>query len=778
MPSFASTDGPKSDIPIKNHRYQIVRWPWTEKNEKGQDVPVPMPVGQEPVAGTGMLVPWTRTSTILDTHEDKEGIFKWTKRLVVKGIGAREDLYALAAATRLEDKAGLLKIADQAFDYAKGQAASNLGTALHGFLERWVEGDKDLVVPSQWKGDVGAVMAAFQAANIRLRPDLQEVCVVRPDLKDGDAGGLAGRLDLVVEMLNPETGEWELILADYKTGSDPLLYGSWKIQQQLGLYGTAWAIWDGTHWRPMPKIRRDKILMVHVLPGQASAQIHIGDVDPVALEEDLAAAYRTRRRRKEAKKAWRPLVTVEDGNVLESPEVDGVMPTEDALQQSAGMLDAPALGIDLHQITSEQIVTAVRSDPGFPVGPTKPPVGPRACPTCSFPTRETVNLVCQTCGWDYSRGEKPLDDGEYKPTKPTPLDRSDAVEVRDREEAERAAATVARVAAESNPNLDDDETLPEEYGWPIRRPVETPAMVPDGLTKGELAVLDVDGTGQPLAPLTGPGERGCGVCGRKGHRRNSPKCLGEADPIVGRLTTGTPRPDPERNLASEMAANGGPTDEEIADGAEPAWCRCSTRTAGWTAPADGEGPWVCGDCGLPSKLGVPLAVRTGEQATDPTKLARNLLVKARAELEHGHLTVGGQAILSGDPAEILSAWEPHSEDEPDERGTAEELLAAALLAGEMVRTDRKTAAEDNRAHGVFNESDAATMAAEEPDPFDEDGSDAFSGPPVYTWLDKIALAKDKAELRAIRADAMKVGEWTQELTAAGLERIRILGQQG
>lgn len=34
-------------------------------------------------------------------------------------------------------------------------------------------------------------------------------------------------------------------------------------------------------------------------------------------------------------------------------------------------------------------------------------VNPYRCPTCSPPTRETVGMVCQTCGTDYSteRGE-------------------------------------------------------------------------------------------------------------------------------------------------------------------------------------------------------------------------------------------------------------------------------------------------------------------------------------------------------------------------------------
>lgn len=698
MPTFASTDGPKSAVPIKNHRYQIPRYPFKTPLVHGQ-----------PVEGQGMLVPWTRASTILDTHEDKEGIFKWTKRLVVKGLGAREDLYALAAATRLEDKAGLLKIADQAFDYAKGQAASNLGSALHGFLERWVEGDKDLTIPSQWKGDVGAVMTAFQAHNIRLRPDLQEMVVVRPDLKDGDAGGLAGRFDLVVEMLNPETGEWELIVADYKTGSDPLAYGSWKIQQQLGLYGTGWAVWDGTHWRPMPKIRRDKILMVHVLPGQASCQIHIGDVDPVALEEDLAAAYRTRRRRKEAKKAWRPLVTVEAGVIVD----------DTAEFQEIGTANGGTVAIALAGT-------------------------------------------------------------------PAP-------------EAERAAATVARVAAESNPNTDGDD---------------------------ETAAAQVDPLFGPLAPLAGPGERGCGVCGRKGHRRGSLKCLGENDPATGRTARQAMTDEGktgEQVYAEDEARIGRNTrtpdqvvqpddvqtalvgqDSGAVDLTEMPWCRCTTRAKGWTAPADGEGQWVCGDCGLPSRAGQisgtghpadPTAEVTymdalsGEIKTAPVdqvKLgvsvpvsvaditleehARCILSDALDREDDGSPTTEDMAVLSGDEDEIRKWWMPNGD--PSD-------LEAALLAGEMVRAERPVKGELHIGPAAINGTDRFTDdPVPEPDPFDEDGSDALTSAKPVTWLERIQAAESKADLRDIRAEAMAAGEWTQELTAAGLERMKSFAPKG
>jgi hypothetical protein len=713
VPSFASTDGPKQAVPIKNKRYQIPRYPF----------PGRMTPAEGPVSGVGMLVPWTRVSTILDTHEDKEGIFHWTKRLIVKGIGAREDLYALAAATRLEDKAGLLKVADQAFDYAKGQAASNLGTALHGFLERWVEGDKDLVVPSQWKGDVGAVMAAFQDANIRLRPDLQEMVVVRPDLKDGDAGGLAGRLDLVVEMFNPETGEWELIMADYKTGSDPLAYGSWKIQQQLGLYGTAWATWDGEFWRPMPKIRRDKILMVHVLPGQASVQIHIGDVDAEDLEEDLTAAYRTRRRRKEAKKAWRPLVTVEDGTVLGEPTL-----TVTTFDGGPGPV-------------AQQDVTLV------PVGPTKP------TPEISRAVTDGIFIGGATKGTPIGL------------TKPAPMPGEAFYG-----EAERAAATVARVAAESDPN-NGDEDDPSVQGMVVTAELDRSEPIP--------------GPGaEVLAPMAdkSKGERGCGVCHRKGHKRGSPKCLGDNDPRLVKLA--------EQQESSARENAGGMMSPEEADAVPHSdHCRCSTRASGWKAPAVGGGPWVCGDCGLPSKLGVPLSVQFAQNGGQLT-VSEQMLAASSTQPPPtlGHLGPDGPPPATLTEADAAAWRAEHQVTAHDSQGIA------AIEARVVEQAEREKAAEDVTAQ-IERHPEMDSRTAEEPDPlekavgehldregvtepdpFDEDGSDALT-PAQPSWLERIQQAPDKAELRAIRADAMVVGKWTTELTQAGLKRIEELKLQ-
>lgn len=640
MPSFASTSGPakKVDIPIKNKRYQLPRYPFD----------FPMKEGQEPTAGAGMLVPWTRVSTLLDTHKDKEGILKWKNRLTAKGLSEREDLIALGAAARLSDKSTLDRVCEQAFDYAKGQASANIGQALHGFLERWLEGDKTLAIPEQWRPDVAAVTAAFQDAGITPVPELQEIVVVRPDLADGDSAGLAGRLDLVVWY------EGQLTIADYKTGSDPLLYGAWEIQQQGGIYGSAWAMWDGEFWRPMPPIRRDKMLMIHVLPGAATVTISEIDLDPAELEADIESAYRTRRRRKEAKKAHRLVFKVEDG------AVDSMMNTVAQIEDEA----------DRHRAE---------------VHPSAATFNPRR----GAPTPEAA-LQAQKA-------------------------------------AERLAKVDAMAKAAGRNDDPDDETAPE--------------IVPDGLAKNELAALAVGGDGKALMPLAGPGERGCGVCGRKGHRKGGKACLGYDDPsFLGK----------------------GPL-------VHPAGGHSWTRD-----PISGD--WSCAVGGEPAAPEVG-AVLTGG---DLVKLA----IAHRAK---GEETTGDTAILSGNEAEIRKWWTPNSD--PDD-STTEADLAAALHAGELVRG---AVADDGRAKAYPQEFPGQVTGAEqgykpaeypvggsfqedstEPDPFDEDGSQVLSAKEQdwHLFLDRINEAKDKAEIRAIRAEATELGVWDEALLKAGLDRIK------
>lgn len=670
MPSFASTSGPtrKVDIPIKNKRYQIPRYPFTE----------PMAEGTAPEPGSGMLVPWTRVSTLLDTHKDKEGIFKWVKRLVIKGIGARPDLYALAAATRLDDRATLDRIGDQAFDVAGGQASANIGSALHSFLERWLEGDKTLAIPEQWRPDVAAVTAAFQDAGITPVPELQEIVVVRPDLADGDSAGLAGRLDLVVWY------EGQLTIADYKTGSDPLLYGSWEIQQQGGIYGSAWAMWDGEFWRPMPPIRRDKMLMIHVLPGAATVTISEIDLDPAELEADIESAYRTRRRRKEAKKAHRLVLKVEDGAV-DAPLEGGVV-------QAFGK----ATEDDQH-----------RSE--------------------VHPSADTFRA---------------------RPSSPTP----DAAL-----QAQKAAERLAKVdqmakAAGRNDDPDDEGPGTIEHGDTVNGFKVDLSGVPPIM----------NGEGKALMPLAGPGERGCGVCGRKGHRKGGKACLGDADPGTGRAA---------RQAMTDEAKTGEQVRTEDA-------ARTHTNHS-WTRDPI-AGTWSCAVGGEPAAPEVGAVLTAKQEIPDvaagdfteaeleslhhqPTldELAEALISDARDRDDDKSLTTGDVAILSGDEAEIRKWWSPNSD--PDDT-TTEADLAAALRAGEMIRAE------------LVNDSTVlpGTDGPEEPDPFDEDGSTALDPKEAdrNLLLDRVNKAKDKADLRQIRADAIEMSLWEGAVQEAGLAKVK------
>jgi rubredoxin len=475
VPNFASTDKVKYEpIPIKNKRYQIPRY----------HLDGPMEPGAEPVQGQGMLVPWTRVSTIIDVHKNKEGIFDWRSRNIVAGLSRREDLIALGASAPLIDKATLRDVARQAEEFAKSKSSANLGTALHTFRERTDNGEPLDIVPAPWRADIVAYREALATAGVEIIPELQELVVVRPDLADGDAGGLAGRFDLIVRH------NGQLKVADLKTGSDPLEYGSWDIQQQLGVYTTAWAIWDGQCWNAPPDVARDSVLMIHLLPGQATAAVYEIPVDQEELEADLAAAYRTRRRRAQVKKLPRLLAAV-----LEEPH--------------------PAAA------------------------------------------RVTV----------------------------TPQMEADAEKAQERQ------------AAINGTKLDAHEP--------------PPGAEPGALTLAEAAAVPVlNGEGKPLEPLAGPGERGCGTCGRKGHRKGSPKCLGDKDPGTG------------RDARNAMLAEGKTGEQVYAEDAERRAAAGVCAHGAWTKVGDS---WECGECGAPAaapivtELEATLAAQTEPDPMTPAE---------------------------------------------------------------------------------------------------------------------------------------------------------------
>jgi len=217
-----------------------------------------------PHPDTGKDMLWTRSTTWAKAIADMQAITKWEKRMVAKGIATRQDLYALAAATPIENKDELNKIADQAKEFAKASAGSNLGKALHTFTEQADRGE-ELTAPEPWDADIAAYQAKLAAEKITIIPDLIERVVIVPGYK------VAGKFDRI---LNLNDGGLPVI-GDVKT-TQKIEYSWTEIAIQLALYGHAQYMTteDYTDYLPMPEVDLDRALVMHIPAGQARCDLY------------------------------------------------------------------------------------------------------------------------------------------------------------------------------------------------------------------------------------------------------------------------------------------------------------------------------------------------------------------------------------------------------------------------------------------------------------------------------------------------------------------------
>src|SRR5262245_8271943 len=216
---------------------------------------------------TGKDTLWTRSTTFAKAIANMEAIHKWEKRLVVKGISQRPDLHALAAATPLEDKKKLDELADQAKEFARASAGSNLGTALHAFTEQ-VDRGEELTAPEPWAADIAAYRDKLAGEQITVIPSLIERVVIVPAYK------VAGKFDRIVQM--PDGRQ---LIADVKTTQN--IDYSWnEIAIQLALYAHArhMTTEDYRAYLPMPNVNVDQALVMHVPAGQGRCDLYTVDI--------------------------------------------------------------------------------------------------------------------------------------------------------------------------------------------------------------------------------------------------------------------------------------------------------------------------------------------------------------------------------------------------------------------------------------------------------------------------------------------------------------------
>ena len=188
--------------------------------------------GRYMVLQEGALRPigYTRATTIAKGIEDSGGLLGWGKRMVAIGLAQRPDLVALVSTTPDTDKKALDEICERAAEQGGATVRRDLGTAVHGMLERSFT-DPTFVAPDPYGGDIKAVHDALASARLRVVDGYSERMIVH------DRHQIAGTFDLLVE---DETGQ--RFVADYKTGSS--LLGALAFAIQLSIYANADALYN------------------------------------------------------------------------------------------------------------------------------------------------------------------------------------------------------------------------------------------------------------------------------------------------------------------------------------------------------------------------------------------------------------------------------------------------------------------------------------------------------------------------------------------------------
>jgi hypothetical protein len=222
----------------------------------------------DPTNGGGSQLAWTRATTFAKSISDTFALTNWQLRMAVKGVAMRDDLYALAAAAPLDDRATLDRVAKDAKEAAAASAGANLGTALHQFTETLDRGEQ-VRVPQQWAADIQAYQDTMRQAGIQAIPAHIERIIVVAQLK------VAGTFDRILN--NPT---WPLPrIGDVKTGKE-LSYGWMEIAVQLALYSRATAIWNGIteRYEPMPAVDQDTAIVMHLPAGKGRCTLYEVDI--------------------------------------------------------------------------------------------------------------------------------------------------------------------------------------------------------------------------------------------------------------------------------------------------------------------------------------------------------------------------------------------------------------------------------------------------------------------------------------------------------------------
>lgn len=238
--------------------------------------------------GGGERQPFTRMSTLANYLCDDFGLGTWQQRLLAVGMSEREDICAMVAALPalndakcdrkslskaqreqdVDTKKKLDEYIEMALETAGRNWKANVGTAIHGLIER---GDVT-TAPAKIQPDVASALDAIRGAGMTVLAS--ETFVANDELQ------AAGSFDHIIDVPLPG---WGPVIADVKTGSIDGKGLSFAVQ--LSGYANAEVYdWHDDSRAPLEslyeggRLNRKNGLLIHVPLGAGKTTFHRVDL--------------------------------------------------------------------------------------------------------------------------------------------------------------------------------------------------------------------------------------------------------------------------------------------------------------------------------------------------------------------------------------------------------------------------------------------------------------------------------------------------------------------
>lgn len=205
--------------------------------------------------------PWTRTTTLASTIQDRRALEAWSRRNLIQGFVANEDLLVRAAAAG-DNRKALDQVAAAADEAARAKAAADKGTAVHALTEK-VDRGEDVTIPRDYQADLDAYTTTMRDAGIKVIPEFIETMTINVDL---EAAGTPDRIVTCPQSDKP-------VIFDLKTGANAIKYGLVEIAAQLAIYAAASHWYDGAV-RDLPDVEQRFGIVLHLPAGTGDATLH------------------------------------------------------------------------------------------------------------------------------------------------------------------------------------------------------------------------------------------------------------------------------------------------------------------------------------------------------------------------------------------------------------------------------------------------------------------------------------------------------------------------